>query len=38
MTDTYPPYTSSSGADVDALAKGVGNASVGQVGGALPFC
>lgn len=30
VTDTYPPYTSSSGADVDSLARGVGNASISQ--------
>ncbi|KAK7086166.1 hypothetical protein SK128_012377 [Halocaridina rubra] len=30
VTDTYPPYTSSSSGDVDALAKGVGDASISQ--------
>lgn len=38
VTDTYPPYTSSSGADVDALAKGVGSTSISQNDEELDLC
>lgn len=31
VTDTYPPYTSASGADVDSITKGVGGSSISGV-------
>ncbi|XP_042230090.1 gamma-soluble NSF attachment protein-like [Homarus americanus] len=38
VTDTYPPYTSSSAADVDSVSKEMGGASISQGDDELDLC
>ncbi|KAK3882733.1 hypothetical protein Pcinc_012938 [Petrolisthes cinctipes] len=38
VTDTYPPYTSTSGADVDSITKGVGGTSISGGDDDLDLC
>ncbi|KAK4320585.1 hypothetical protein Pmani_008589 [Petrolisthes manimaculis] len=38
VTDTYPPYTSTSGADVDSVTKGVGGTSISGGDDDLDLC